>query len=105
MATREDDDIIAYNKCCLCYKKNNIKRKAYLHCMKCWDYYCNSCVNIHAVNPATEGHRVVGHVDSIQPMPSLPSFRCDQHNGGVLTVFCVDHNDVACAKCVEDSHR
>ncbi|KAH3797142.1 hypothetical protein DPMN_150717 [Dreissena polymorpha] len=31
--------------------------------------------------------------------------RCQEHNNETLTVFCEDHTELCCIKCVTENHR
>jgi hypothetical protein len=104
-------DEIIHIKCCVCAGENRI-REGEKYCKDCKEYFCSSCVGIHNNISSMKRHQIMdkGDFKSLGPDGSLPSYptqRCAQHQLEVVTMYCKDHDEVACATCIalSISHR
>ncbi|KAL4230680.1 hypothetical protein ACF0H5_011056 [Mactra antiquata] len=85
--------------------------EAVKYCVECQGYCCQACTNIHKTFPVLKTHNLLdasrGNQASNQP-PSLPEFpteRCSIHQGKILDLFCLDHDDIVCYSCVATDHK
>lgn len=105
----ESDELVE-NPCCVCVRKGKIT-DADFYCMNRADYYCTACLDVHAMLPSTDGHKILGKGDfkstfgsDLGKLPALPTQRCSNHSSKILDIYCEDHDEVICAMCVLE-HR
>ncbi|KAL4223500.1 hypothetical protein ACF0H5_016971 [Mactra antiquata] len=96
--------------CTTCDGKGKIV-EAVKYCVECQGYCCETCTDIHKTFPVLKTHNLLdasqGNQASNQP-PSLPEFpteRCSIHQGKILDLICLDHDDIVCGTCVATDHK
>ncbi|KAL4230832.1 hypothetical protein ACF0H5_011206 [Mactra antiquata] len=90
---------------------NGKKVEAVKYCVECQGYCCQACTDTHKTFPVLKTHNLLdasqGNQASNQP-PSLPEFpteRCSVHQGKILDLICLDHDDIVCGTCVATDHK
>ncbi|KAH3719246.1 hypothetical protein DPMN_062078 [Dreissena polymorpha] len=103
-AVSRDSDVVKCYCCTICEKERSVEVDADFYCKKCLAYFCR----IYVFTP-TDSMSHYGK-DKIMEWP-LPKkmenrlLQCDTHKYETLTMYCPDHSQLCCSRCVELNHR
>src|SRR6218665_3872748 len=97
--------------CDMCNIRNKGKTgeipKATMRCMKCQEYYCESCAEIHHFQKATKDHQMVnvGSDLTSETKRFVSTKSCIKHVHKPLDYYCFDCKKVVCVSCFVESHK
>ncbi|XP_052225388.1 uncharacterized protein LOC127840959 [Dreissena polymorpha] len=103
---RYGSDIVMDYSCYVC-EQNGLQKEAAHFCEQCSKFYCDTCPILH--DQMFKTHCLLGR-EEIQRWPVAKATedaltRCQEHNNETLTLFCEDHTELLCLKCVTENHR
>ncbi|XP_052235162.1 tripartite motif-containing protein 66-like isoform X2 [Dreissena polymorpha] len=103
--SKGSDSVIDF--CCSPCQEHNIDQWAEFYCENCLKFYCGKCINLHG--HLFGKHEMYGRGDTSKwPVPTeVKDFiqKCDLHEEQSIEMFCDDHSQLCCRKCVFLNHR
>ncbi|XP_052275047.1 uncharacterized protein LOC127874628 [Dreissena polymorpha] len=103
-------DLVKYYCCTICEKERSVEIDADFYCKTCLKYFCRRCINSHRQHGWLFFKKSPYGKDKIMKWPLSKKMEtslltCVIHKGEKLTMYCLDHSQLCCSKCVELNHR
>ncbi|XP_052259906.1 uncharacterized protein LOC127864276 [Dreissena polymorpha] len=107
----EGSDIGIEYYCTVCKEEQHIYIDADFYCKNCVKFFCKTCINSHThggwralFKPSPYGKDKIMKWPLSEKMEKLLR-TCDLHKDGTLTLYCPDHSQLCCSRCIEPKHR
>ncbi|XP_052265839.1 uncharacterized protein LOC127868247 isoform X3 [Dreissena polymorpha] len=99
-----------YYCCTICEEERSVEIDADFYCKTCLKYFCRRCINSHRKHGWLFFKKSPYGKDKIMKWPLSKKMEtslltCAIHKGEQLTMYCPDHSQLCCSRCVELNHR
>ncbi|KAH3879029.1 hypothetical protein DPMN_002930 [Dreissena polymorpha] len=99
-----------YYCCTNCEEERSVEIDADFYCKTCLKYFCRRCINSHRQHGRWFYKKSPYGKDKIRKWPLSKKMEtslltCDIHKIEQLTMYCPDHSQLCCSRCVELNHR
>ncbi|XP_052285726.1 uncharacterized protein LOC127881645 [Dreissena polymorpha] len=103
-------DFVKYYCCTICEKERSVEIDADFYCKTCLKYFCRRCINSHRQHGWLFFKKSPYGKDKIMKWPLSKKMEtslltCVIHKSEQITMYCADHSQLCCSKCVELNHR
>ncbi|XP_052257860.1 uncharacterized protein LOC127862666 isoform X4 [Dreissena polymorpha] len=101
---------LEYYCCTICEKERSVEIDADFYCKKCLNFFCRKCINSHNQHGRWFKKKSPYGKDKIRKWPLSKKMEtslltCVIHKVERLTMYCPDHSQLCCSRCVELNHR